>query len=150
MRAARAALIVIAEVSGLVARKIQRPDSLRVRCRVEHPWALARRAETGWSTVRRFELEVHDLEPGHPGRDVPVALVVAVVPQDAEVRPDVELAGPVVADDVADREVAARIRRRERARAALDIEIRELTRTGRDPALEHAEDVPGRRRRRRV
>src|SRR5437870_7130763 len=105
---------------GLVARKIHRPDALRVRRRIEHPRALLPDPDTGRGAVRRVDLEVHDLEARQALRDVPVALVVAVVPEDAEVRPDVELAGLVVADDVADREIAARIRRRERRRATLD------------------------------
>src|SRR5436190_706770 len=101
-----AALFAEAMFPRLIAGKVHCPDALRVRRRIEHPRALLRDPDTGRNSVRRVDLEVHYLEAGQAGRDVPVALVVAVVPEDTEVRPDVELAGLVVADDVAHRQVA--------------------------------------------
>ena len=68
---------------------------------------------------------MHHLEARHALGDMPVAIVVAVVPEHAEVSGDVELAGLVVADDVAGREVTVPGRRREAPRAALEIEVRE-------------------------
>src|SRR5262249_9826376 len=128
----------------LLAREVERPDPLRVRCRIEDPRAPGA-ARAGRNAIGRLDLEVHHLESGHALRHVPVALVVAAGPEHAEVRGDVELAGLVVTDDVARRQVTVAGGRREALRPALEIEVRELPGPRRRAVLLDVEHVPRRR-----
>jgi hypothetical protein len=70
---------------------------------------------------------------------MPVALEVAVCPDHPEVGGDVELAGLVVLDDVARRQVPVL---RRKPLAAFEIEVRERPRSQRGAVLEDAENVP--------
>src|SRR4030095_6456570 len=84
---------------------------------------------------------MRDLEARQVRRYAPVAPAVVVTANDAEVRGDVQLFLPIVADDIVDRKVAVVGRRRECRRAAFDLEVRERTRARAWPAFAHVEDV---------
>src|SRR5215831_857109 len=84
---------------------------------------------------------MRDLEARQVRRYAPVAPAVVVTPNDTEVRGDVQLFLPIVADDIVDRQVAVVGRRRECRRAAFDLEVRERTRAGAWTAFAHVEDV---------